>query len=242
MIRSRHWTFLLLTAFAGAMSHAAQRELVFIAPTNHTMPFAQFKDGRLNVGILKDLGEAIAQRMGRQARFISVPSKRVGMVLAAGEADAVCYVKPEWIDGNFNWSVPFIPNGGTVVAQPDAPRVHSLPELAGKRVGTVLGYRYPQLEAALGDQFLRDDAPSMEHTFSKMRAHRMQYALIEKMTIAYHMRKFRDARLRVDFEFDAFKAQCAFARSSAVPFADSQRAIAAMVDAGAVDAILDHYR
>ncbi len=225
-----------------AAAHARQSDIVFIAPTNHAMPFAQFHEGQLSGGILKDLGEAIAHRMGRNARFVSIPSKRVGLVLSQGEADVVCYVLPGWIEGDFIWSQPFIPNSGAIVALADAPPINTLKDLSGQRVGTVLGYRYPHLEAALGDRFTRNDAPSMQSTLSKMDARRMQYAVIEQMTIAYHLRGLKNPPMRIALVFDTFKAQCAFSRHPKTPAADAERAIGALVAAGAIDSILAQYR
>ncbi|HZX28525.1 MAG TPA: ABC transporter substrate-binding protein, partial [Telluria sp.] len=138
--------FACLCALACGPAAAGPAEIVFLAPQNHAMPIARFEHGRLAGGILKDLGDAIAARLGVPARFVSVPSKRVALALRAGEADGVCYVLPGWIDGDYRWTQPIIPNGVAVVAHGGAPVVHSLSDLAGHRVGTVLGYRYPLLE------------------------------------------------------------------------------------------------
>jgi polar amino acid transport system substrate-binding protein len=238
----RHACLPLIALLCGAGVLAAPGEMIFIAPTNHTMPLAQFADGELRSGILKDLGEAIAARLGLRARFLSVPSKRVGMVLTQGEADGICYLLPQWVDGQFDWSRPLIPNGGLIVARPDAPTVHKLAELAGSRIGTVIGYRYPQLETALGARFVRDDAPSMQHIFSKLEIGRTQYAIIEEMTLAYYVRQGHGAALRKELQFASFKAQCAFSRASKIPFSQVDQAINAIADTGGMDAIMARYR
>jgi len=43
-------------------------EVVFVASENNTMPLAAFEDGQISNGIVKDLGQAIARRLGRTAR------------------------------------------------------------------------------------------------------------------------------------------------------------------------------
>jgi polar amino acid transport system substrate-binding protein len=232
----------LMALLACASVQAAQEEMVFIAPTNHGMPLAQFKDGRINNGILMELGVAIAHKLGRTARFVSVPSKRVAMVLSKGEADGVCYVLPHWIDGDFRWSRPLIPNGMLLIAHPGAPVVRSVAELAGRKIGTVAGYRYPQIEEVLGGQFIRDDAPTSEHTVSKLAAGRTSYAIVGQSMFEYLRRYDKNFHARPEFLITTVTTQCAFSRQSKIPFAQVDKAINALVEQGGVDEILSHYR
>lgn len=235
--------FASLFLFAScACAAAAEAEIVFIAPTNHAMPWAQFKDNKLTAGLLKDLGEAIAQRLGRQAKFISIPSNRVRGVLLEGGADALCYVRPEWIDGIYNWSASFIQDGALVVARPAAAPIHSLADLTGRPVGTVVGYRYPELDNALGTGFIREDAPSMENNLRKLIAGRMEYAILEKMVFEYQLRMDKSIKLRADLLYVSFDAQCAFSRSSPIPFAEVERVINSLIKDGSVAEIFSHYR
>ncbi|WP_162246544.1 MULTISPECIES: ABC transporter substrate-binding protein [unclassified Duganella] len=221
---------------------AGQGEMVFIAATNHNMPLSRFQDGDLADGLLKDLGDSIAQRMGLQARYLSVPAKRVSEYLVSGRADGVCYVLPRWLPGPFNWSQPLMPDSGVLVSRPEAPPVRALSDLANKPVGTVLGYSYSMIDAALGRAFVREDAPSMELNISKIQHGRMQYAIMGRMTAEYLMHSEPQHKLRIDFEFDPFKAQCAFSQKSAIPFREVQRAIGSLVSDGTVDRLLHRYR
>jgi polar amino acid transport system substrate-binding protein len=233
---------LLLAVCGMSYAYAAGPDIVFIAATNHTMPLSHFEDGRLTGGIIKDLGDSIAKRLGRRAVYVSAPPKRVPIILANGEADSVCYVMPHWIEGEFNWSKPLIPSSGVLVARTDAPVVKSLSELADKRVGTVLGYRYPNFDEALGKHFSREDAPAMASNMNKLQAGRMQYAIMEKMTILYLMRSVEQTHVRVDLEFSPIKAHCAFSHKSNIKFAEANRAINSLVDDGSVERILALYR
>ncbi len=225
-----------------ATGAAQADDILFIAPTNHAMPLAQFKDGRISGGILMDLGTAIAQRLGRTARFVSVPSKRVSMVLASGEADGVCYVLPKWIDGDFHWSRPLIPNGMLLVAHPKAPVIRTLDELAERSVGTVAGYRYPEIEAVLGKRFMRDDAPTSEHTVSKLAAGRTSYAIVGQTMFDYRRRNDKAFHARAELVITTVITQCAFSRSSKIPFAQIEKAINALAAQGGMDDILARYR
>jgi polar amino acid transport system substrate-binding protein len=129
-----------------------------------------------------------------------------------------------------------------LVARADAPVVTSLPDLADKRVGTVLGYRYHNFDEVLGNHFAREDAPMMASNMNKLQAGRMQYAIMEKMTVQYLMRSNAHANMRVDLEFEPIKAHCAFSLKSNVKFADANRAINSLIDDGSVERILAQYR
>ncbi len=238
----RHRLLLLLLFALNAPVRAAERALVFIAPANLDMPLVRFEQSAVVGGILKDLGDAIARNVGRQARFLKVPSKRVGLVLAGGEADIVCYVLPNWIDGDFYWTQPVIPSAEVLVAHPQAGRVHALGELAGLRVGTVAGYRYPDLDAALGKRFVRDDATSMPNNFVKFGAGRSQYAIVDELMLAYKLRNETTLKLRVELRFNVFTTRCALSRASDLPTQRIEHAIEALVGEGGIDQILARYR
>ena len=221
---------------------AAPGEISFIAPTNHIMPFARFEHGELRGGMIKDMGEAIAARLGLRVRFVSTPSLRVASALARGDADGVCYVLPRWIKGDFNWSAPFIPNTGVIIANRDAPVIRQLGDLADQPVGVVLGYGYPQIESALGAHFVQEVAPSMELNLRKLAVGRMRYAITEEVTFAYQMHLQPALPLRVDLPFTSFNASCAFSHQSKLPFETVDQAIRALIDDGTMKAIFARYR
>ena len=240
-MRRAFLSILLATSCFGS-AFAAEAEVVFLAGAHHTMPLSQFDQGVLSTGIVKDIGEAIAQRLGRRARFVTVPPRRVAGMLQAGAADSVCFVMPGWIDGDFRWTQPLIPVHGVLVARTNAPAVRRIADLAGKPIGTVAAYRYTSFEAGLGKQFVRDDAPFMANNVQKLLAGRMQYAIMEKMTYDYLMRGAQKPPLRADLEFDPVRAQCAFSRKSAISFAKVEQAVKGLLADGTIEKILARYR
>ena len=221
---------------------AEQRKIVFVAPTSQDMPIAGYINGVLTQGILKDFGELLAQRLGRRPEFISLPSKRVSMAFAQGQADALCYVLPEWIDGNFNWSKPLFPTAEVIVAQPTARPVTALTDMAKVPVGTVLGYRHPRIEKALGADFVRDDAPSMELLFAKLALGRTDYGIVDALTLAYKQKLDASLHLRTDMTLTTSVTQCAFSKLSSVPFAEVKVALDSLVSDGTLDRIIGKYR
>jgi len=232
----------ILAACLSVPAAAAPAPLVFIAPLNHAMPLARYENGLLQEGILKDIGEEIGRKLARPVRFLAVPGKRVADVLTRGEADAVCYVLPYWIDGDFHWTRPFIPNSAVIAARQDAPVVGRIADLADIRVGSVLGYRHPALEAVLGERFQRDIAPDMERNLRKLAAGRLRYAITEDIVLSWHLKSNPSAPLRKDLVFETFEARCALSRQGAVTLAEFEHAVDAILRDGTLTRVLQRYR
>lgn len=221
---------------------ALAADFTMIAPTDHTMPLAQFQDGQLSGGILKDIGDAIGARLGQRVRYLSVNGENVGAALRQGRADGLCYVLPAWIDGDFHWSSPLIANAELVVARDGAPPVRALRDLQDKPVGTVAAYRYPRLQQVLGMHFMRSDSATMDKNLRQMALGKFQYTVLDKLTLDYLQRNEAAPRLRADLPFVTYKAPCAFARSSKVSGKELDRVIDGLRDDGSIERILARYR
>jgi ABC-type amino acid transport substrate-binding protein len=234
----------LLTALLLPLTavHAAPAELTMLAPLESTMPLARYEHGQLAGGIIKDIGDALAQRLGRRAGYISVFVGGVQPALSSGRADLMCHVLPAWIDGNYLWTEPVFQDAEIIAGYGAAPHLHSLKDLRGKRVGTVAGYRYPRIEQVLGQRFNRVDAPSMEHNLQSAMRGAVPYAIISEVTLAYLKRSDASLALRPELVFAAFKTQCAVSRSGRVSLADVAQALDAMSRDGSIDQILARYR
>ncbi len=232
---------LAMLAAAGA-AHAGKGELRMIAPLNQAMPLASYAGDKLDGGILKDLGEAIARRLKREAVFVSVAGDQVAAALLKGKADGICYVRPFWIDGDFDWSRPLLPDVELVASHPDMPVVRSLLDLRDRPVGTVASYRYPRVEQVLGLRFRRLDAPTMEENLRNVMLGHARHTVIAQSTLAYQLKVNKSLKLRPDLKIASFTAQCAFSRRAGVAFADVDKAINSLIDDGSVQKILARYR
>jgi polar amino acid transport system substrate-binding protein len=224
-----------------AVLAAPAPEFVWVAPMNQTMPLAQFQNDKLTGGILKDMGDIIARRLGRVARYASVPGDQVSAVMKLGKVDGICYVRPFWIDGNFNWSEPFMPDAEVVAARLDAPSVSSLANLRDIPVGTVLSHRHPRIEQVLGERFHRVDSESMSENLRRINQNDFQYTVVGQSTLDYQM-SIKAVKLRTDIIVASFNAQCAFTKTKRIPFASVDHLIKEMLIDGTVDRILARYR
>jgi ABC-type amino acid transport substrate-binding protein len=239
-VMRRPISFLLMCALA---LPAAAADLVILVDTATEMPMARFDRYRLVDGIHRDVGLALAHHLQRTPRFMSLPRKRIVRALTDGSADILCSYVPEWLDGAFLWTQPFIPIAEVLIADRRAPRPQSVAELAGKPIGTVLGYVHPERHELLGEGFVRADGPTTESNLRKLAAGRIQYALTGK--------SFLDWRLKTgDLKLDLhpplvvrnYMGQCAVSPKGRVTLAEVDHAVGQMIREGAVSAILAKYK
>ena len=231
-----------LTALCCGLALAQPAELVFAVDAATEMPYGRIEDGKLAEGLHKDLGGALAQAMGRTPAFLVLPRKRIEGALETGEADVLCMYIPAWMPGPYDWSRPFFPHSEVVVADRRVARPTRLQDLAGRRIGTVSGYRHPEFEA-MGGAFVREDAPSAEANLHKLAAGRIRYAIMSSV--------FLDSRtkqgdlplaLHEPLLVKYSRAQCAVSRHGRVALAEVDHAVAQLVKDDTMAHILQRYK
>ncbi|MBV8124623.1 MAG: transporter substrate-binding domain-containing protein [Paucibacter sp.] len=153
------------------------------------MPWAEITEGAIVNGIHRDLGLALAARLGLQAKFVVLPRKRVPILLSSGEVDVVCAMLPEWLPGPFLWTKPFLDSTDVVLTVRSATRPTSVASLADVPLGTIVGFSYPTLETALGSHFVRDDAPSADANLRKLELGRLQHVVTNQRLLDYRSRR-----------------------------------------------------
>ncbi|MTV39952.1 substrate-binding periplasmic protein [Duganella radicis] len=239
---TRFRPFPLAAWMTSACAFAGTGELVMLAPVDQAMPIVRFQNGAISGGIVKDMGDVLAQRLGRRAVYLNADTPDVTPALSSGRADAMCYLLPFWIDGDYNWSPPMLPDAEMIAARSDMPHLRSLKDLKDKPVGTVAGYRYPRVQQVLGHRFKRVDAANMDQNIQQMVAGKVPYTMISEATLNYQHRLNPELKVRADLVFSSYKAQCAFSQKSAIPFDEVSRAIDALIKDGVIDQIMARYR
>ena len=222
---------------------APAADLIVLVDTGTDMPMARFERYRLVDGMHKDIGQALASHLSRTPKFLALPRKRIVAALERGEADILCSYVPEWINGHFGWSTPFIPIVEVLITVASAPRPASLAELAGQPIGTVLGYSHPELEEVLGSDFVREDGPTTDANLRKLAAGRVQHAVTGKSFLEYRMKQGDlPLKLHPPLVVKTYMGQCAVSPRGHVSLDDVNRAIGQMTRDGTVAAILARYQ
>lgn len=216
--------------------------LRIVAPTNQSMPLLRMAGAQPAEGLLKDVGEALAERVGLNARFIPLPSKRAGPAVASGAADLLCYVKPGWLEDKVLWTHAFLPGTGIVAAHPNAPPVTMLHELRDEPLGTVLGYRYPILDQAFMQAMRREDVADATTNLRRLALGRIRYAVTDRAALDYFLRDNPDSGLREAIEVERYQLGCALSPDKAALLAPLNRAIDRMQADGTLEALVNRYR
>lgn len=243
-MKRAYWRRLLwlcvLPTVAGMASAAS---LNIVVDDSTEMPLAELRDEQLLQGWHKDIGVLLAARLGREPRFLIRPRKRLPVSLASGDADIVCGYLPAWLPGPFLWSVPVAEHTDVLVTLRRAPRPSTLAAVADQPIGTVLGFHYPELEAALGPHFIRDDAPQMQASLEKLVAGRINHAVINSQYLDYQIKRglFRHA-LHPRLLVSRTRVQCALSPHSSVSLAELNRAIQQLRRGGQLQAAYNRYR
>lgn len=134
-------------------------------------PYALTESGQLTGGIIHDIGKALGQQLELPVTFVEVPRARYEDQLQAGTIDLVCITHPDWVraPAELAWSPPLFSESDIIIQAAGTPVWSRLEHFEGKRLGTILGFRYPALEALFQQQkVLRDDAASLDSNMQRL--------------------------------------------------------------------------
>ncbi|MYM23530.1 transporter substrate-binding domain-containing protein [Duganella sp. FT135W] len=222
-----------LLVLAGAVQAADKPPLRYVEKVDNllgaTMPVTEFQD---------TLGAALARQLGRKVEYVKLPRNRIMAALENGDGDVLCSYLPEWLPGDVDWTRAFIPISEVVVSSPRVKAPATVAELRGKRLGMVLGFRYPELEKILGQDYIRDDAPSAALSVRKWLAGRFDYLVVPRNVIDKQLSKGALPRGYHILTVYEVKTKCAVSRKSQISAADFNNAIEALDKAGELTKIL----
>ena len=235
----------LVLLVLGHTGHAEERALRFSINDSWAMPMVRIEQGKAVEGILVDLQQRLAAKVGRKAELLVMPRLRVQQALDAGEIDVRCYVSPNWLNNSHDsyiWSLPLMSQRDVLVgthAQNLQPE-----QLHNERLGTVLGFSYPRLEPLFANgQLQREDARTQDLALRKLSARRYQYAITNELSLHWFNRQQPPAqKLHILSEVAAEPIACIVRNAPDVPTIALLRAIVQMKQDGEFDTLLARYR
>ena len=207
------------------------------------MPWSLRQGETVVGGIHRELGDLLAERLGRTAQFKALPRKRLAGALARGEGDFICVSQPAWLPGPFDWSRPVLPLVEVLVSLQSAPRPLAVTDLAGLPIGTINGFVYLDLQSALGKNFVRSDAPNAAANLRKLNLGRVQHAAFNQQFVDYQRRQGQlTAPIHPYLVLSSSQTQCALSRRSTLRLAELDQALASLVADASLRALLARYR
>jgi polar amino acid transport system substrate-binding protein len=224
---------------------AEERPLRFSVSESWAMPMIHIEHGQATGGVLYDLQQRLAEKVGRRAEMLVRPRQRIQKMLERGEIDVRCYVNPAWLSESHHqyiWSVPFMLQRDLLVGR--SQQQVQLSRMQGETIGTVLGFTYPELDPLFASgQLQRDDARTQELALAKLRARRYDYAISNELTLQWFNRQQPVGdKLQPLQEVAADPVACIVRDEPDVPTMALLRALVQMKQAGEFEQILARYR
>ena len=230
---------------------AYPRKEIIIGFNNVSWPPYLIKENNGKIhGIMIDVMKEIAQKHGFSVKIAPLPEKRAIRGIAGGEIDAYSKAK-EWVDdpNAYLWTDPVLDSTDVLIFPKDRPVKFATPEdLNGKKIGAILGYRYPLLEPYFADgRIKRDDVKKDSLMLRKLLKGRDDAAIINKLVAFWVIRQNPELKGQFAFSEKAVgKAGCRFMFSSKgdwQPFIQLfNRELADMKADGRLDAIVRKYQ
>jgi ABC-type amino acid transport substrate-binding protein len=219
-------------------------ELVMAISSGSGMPMTDIRDEQLKGGILKEFGDKLGALLHLEPRYLILPRTRVEGALLRGHADLLCDLRPEWLDNQtFLWSEAIISNRMIVAMRRETAVPASLNAIAGLRVGTIRGYRYPEVEH-LQPQIVRDNAANDSQNLEKLLLGRFDLIFTNRIYFDYQ-RKVHPERARLashNLKITDFDTFCAVPAHGKLGVRELNQAIATLKARGVIQSILAHYR
>lgn len=249
---------LLVACLSGWASAASETAVADSPPTelrlgftrSWAMPWGEVVGEEVRAGIHRDIGEALARRLGLPLVLARVPQQREiaphSAEHARRHADLGCGMHPSWFPNavHYQWSPPLFDIGDLLVGrrgQAAPVSVKALPN--GTRVGTVRGYHYPMLQPLFDrGRLLRDDAPDQAAALRKLVRGHTAVAVVSPQSLAWFVRQHPDAQLAGwRLSVQAAQYHCAIPKGSPLPPEPVWQALEAMKRDGELARILERY-
>ncbi|WP_427196546.1 substrate-binding periplasmic protein [Pseudomonas aeruginosa] len=219
--------------------------LRFSVMESWSMPLVRLQRGQPIDGIVYDITRSLARQVGRKALYHPYPRGRIEQAMNAGEIDVRCYISPAWLSHDFpgyRWSVALLVQRDILVAREGfAPIPEALP---AQRIGTVLGYSYPHLQALFDiGRLRRDDARTQDLVLEKLRAGRYRYAVSHQLSLHWSNRQAPgQPPLQEAAQLEETAVSCMVRDSAEVPVEAILKTFEEMKRSGEIEEILQRYR
>ncbi len=239
-----HMKALLTLLALGWLLSASATPLIVGIGEHQLEPYVLRDEQTVTGGILKELMDELGQRLGLEVHYLLLPRKRLEQSLANGRIHLVPHTNPRWHnDRSLLWSQPWMSDQNRfVLNRNNTFAVSAFDDLNGRQLGTILGHRYGELEFWFEQNFItRSDAHTLEQSFQKLAAGRIDALIGSQRLIDYQLRTHNNPHQFVLLELVADEHQRFIALSPNAPctLEALSNALQQMLDEGRINAILE---
>ncbi|MBU1000922.1 MAG: transporter substrate-binding domain-containing protein [Proteobacteria bacterium] len=214
-------------------------------------PYLFSQDDPRHLGIMVDIFIEASTALDFHVNITWLPEKRAMLDLEQGQIDVYAKAK-EWVPSPslFLWSAPIIYSTDVLIFRAGEDFAFNSPkDLAGKTVGTVLGFRYPRLEKLfLSGTCTRMDANNARTQLKMLLSGRLDTAVVNQLVAQWLIREDPSrSPSQVSFSLTpldtaAYRYAFSMHRTWGTFIQDLDREIERMRCDGRMKTILDRYR
>lgn len=204
--------------------------------------------GKVSGGLLKTLGDRIAEKLGTSAQHSLWSRRRTEAAVLAGDADIACYLSPIWSDEARDglWSIPVLPQIERVVALRGKRLPSPVPQdFKGLRVAIMLGYHYPAIQGLFDAKAAQPvEETRVDNLFRLLLTDRADVLITSEAEIEGQFRQFPAQRERFEVGKQAFTTvdtQCLVSPKSPWSLTQVNAALKALVSSGEIGRLAARY-
>lgn len=204
--------------------------------------------GKVSGGLLKSLGDRIAEKLGTSAEHSIWSRRRTESAVLAGEADIACYLSPIWSDEARDglWTIPVLPQIERVVAVHGRHLPSQVPQdFKGLRVAIMLGYHYRSIQGLFDAREAQPvEDTRVENLFRLVLTDRADVLITSEAEIEGQFRQFPSQRERFDVSKQAFTTvdtQCLVSPKSPWSLAQINVALKSLAASGEIGRLAARY-
>lgn len=186
------WLLVLLLVLCLTFSAPAQDLVLGCIPSNGP-PYFIGPPASPEGGIFYDLAQAVAIRLGVQARFVEIPRGRLEEKLHEGAFNVIPVFHPSWADlpDRLIFSPPLVPEKNVLITwETKADMFWGAADLKGLRLGAIRGYYYhPNFQGGVNaGLYIREDVADHRQNFEKLLLGRVDAFVIADLIGVYHLK------------------------------------------------------
>jgi ABC-type amino acid transport substrate-binding protein len=238
-----------LSVLAESIDDIKEGEITFSYWNEAAPPFAYQEGTGIAGGIIKDFGDALAQRLDKQPHYLKLPVPRTEQYLVDGTLDVNCITSRAWkkTPDSYHWSPTLFEDADRLLIRKDSGfEINDFKDLEGKLLGVYNGYVYhPTIMNMIESGKVKTvKVNSVEKGILLLKLQRLD-ALIDFGIILRYQLKTADEKgeLRLaNLIADEYELSCAYSKKLSIPRAEFDTAISELIDKGLVSEILRKYR
>jgi ABC-type amino acid transport substrate-binding protein len=242
----QHITVALLFVLAAAAASGQENLRIGVADSDGP-PIAVLQGNTLVSGLSRDIGTALADSMKRQPVFVVVSRKRVEWALESGAVDVVCNANPAWYEDSsaLGWTQPLYPQVERIATLASATPVRQVGDLAGRRISTIRGYSYPQIEPLWANgKAARSNEDRLSLMMKSLQSGVTNAAIVSMLEFAVWARANPEAapKIRIQpYVVSLTPTSCAVSPHATVSVSDLDRVIEQLRNQGRLKTIMQRY-